>query len=117
MDRDPIPASTRADVEEAVAEALDLEDLRRGVRALLPEGDGPPPVDEVDLVVLWVWTTRSGRWPHGFRSADDARPLINGAIVAAVQAHDVAAGRKPRPVRPNQREWLARWEAEVGTGR
>lgn len=113
-----IPWTVRSDIERAVAEALNLTDLRRGVEALLPQVDVlPSDPDEVDLVVMWVWLNCSGRWPAAVRDRDGIRPLIDGCVVAAIQALDLADGRDPteRPLTPSQRSRLETWEAQSRT--
>ena len=112
MGVDPIPAAARSDIEEAVAEALDLDDLERGVAAMVPEHTAIPlGGNDLDLIVLWVWATRGNRWPRRAGTDDATRHLIDGAIVAAVHAHDVADGKEPRLLAPHQRDCLTRWEA------
>jgi hypothetical protein len=110
-----IPTEVRADIERTVAEALNLDDLRRAVETVHPApGRIPADHDEIDLVVMWVWLNCGTRWPAGLREDDDGRACIDGYIVAAVQAHDLYRGADPaeRPLKPHQRSRLQRWEAE-----
>jgi hypothetical protein len=109
-----LPETVRADIEWAVAEALNLCDLRRGVEALAPRrGMVTPDHDEIDLTVMWVWLNCSARWPAPLRDDDGMRPCIDGYILATVQAHDLYRGRRPteRVLEAHQRRWLEAWEA------
>jgi hypothetical protein len=85
-----LPLTIRSDVERAVAEALNLGDLRRGVEALAPDsGRLPPGADEVDLVIAWVWLSYGGRWPARFTASDTFRALIDGCVIEAIRAIDL----------------------------
>lgn len=105
----------RRDIEESVAEALSDDDLRASLEALAPDlGPVSEDEDEVDLVVLWVYARRRYEWSKMWSESDSLRPLIDGFVVASIQAHDLASGRDPadRRLRDHQRRWLERWKRQ-----
>jgi hypothetical protein len=107
----------RSDIERGVPEALNLGDLRCGLEAIAPVGLVNPEHSEIDLVVLWVWVNYGGRWPVALRDSEALRPVVDGSIVATIQAIDLAMGRDPsgRMLEPRHRNWLEAWERHCRT--
>lgn len=107
-----IPPRVIADIEEGVAEALNQPDLFEAVQSLLPRDTLPADLDEVDLVIMWVTHTRGPGWRPLWMESDTFRPFLDGCIIAATQAMDLAAGRNPadRKLSDLQRHDLQRWK-------
>jgi hypothetical protein len=112
-----IPEMVRTDIEAAVAEAFDQSDLGLELQRLAPEfPKAPSDQNEVDQIVMWVWSRRSEDWSTIWKESDTFRPYINGFIVAAIQARDLVKGSDParRVLTDDQRRWLATWERQSG---
>jgi hypothetical protein len=114
-DQGILSEAIRADIEGAVAEGLRQDDLRGRIDVLDPDvGASSDDLDEVDLVVPWVFARCRDKWPKILSESDSFRPLIDGCVVASIQAQDLAAGRDPSRSRADgpQRRWLERWRRQ-----